>query len=109
MTTTLLTRPFFRFRHLLPILLASVLPGMAQNAIQPTSVISTSMWDTAGLGGHKDKMIDGSGLSGPGSVLTQEHDNNSNVNSWHVGHFPGGIAGGVTGTPPYGAPPAVNT
>ncbi len=37
---------------------------LAQNAIQPTSVITTSMWDGAGLGGNKDKMIDGSGFSG---------------------------------------------
>jgi subtilisin-like proprotein convertase family protein len=100
MTTTRLSRSLFHFRHLLPILLASVLPGMAQNAITPTAVNTTSMWDNPGLGGNKEKMRDGSGLSGPGSVLTQGHDNNSNVNSWHAGNLPGGISGGTTGNPP---------
>lgn len=110
MSSTRQIAPHSYFRPVLLLLLASVLPGMAQLIpITPTSVSTSSFWDTAGLGGHKDKMINGNGLTGSGSVLTRFHDNNSNVNSWHAGAFPGGIVGGVTGTPPYGAPPPVNT
>jgi CARDB len=70
------------------------------NPITPTEVLTTSMWDTAGRGGHMGKIIDGSGLVGSGSELTRAHDNISNANSWHTGGFFGGISGGNLGTPP---------
>lgn len=50
-------------------------------------------------------MIDGSGLSGGGSVFTQTHDELVTANTiWHAGPDSGGISGGVTGPPPFGPP-----
>jgi alpha-tubulin suppressor-like RCC1 family protein len=110
MASISLTHAFSHFRLLLLFLLASLLPGMAQNVITGVTVTTTSEWvgPTAGV---REKMIDGSGLSASGPVLTQTHDNLVTAETmWHAGPRPGGIVGGVTGaeTPTF-VPPPVNT
>ncbi len=83
-------------------------PVLAGDPITPTAVIVTSQW-VGPIAGVRANMIDGSGLSGGGSVLTQTHDNVVTANTmWHAGPDAGDIVGGVTGPPPFGAPP-VNT
>ena len=63
----------------------------------------TSQWTNTGDGNVRH-LIDGSGLSGTGSVLTQTHDASANAATmWHAGPNNGGLGG------PVGNPPAVNT
>jgi hypothetical protein len=83
-------------------------PMLAGNPITPTDVLTTSQW-VGPIAGVRANMINGTGLSGGGSVLTQTHDELVTANTiWHAGPDAGGISGGVTGPPPFGAP-LVNT
>lgn len=66
--------------------------------ITPVTVKATSYW-SAGDGNHIN-IINGLGLSGGGSVLTQTHGNSATANGmWHAGPNDGGL-GGPTGSPP---------
>lgn len=67
--------------------------------ITPTDVWSTSEWGGAN-DGRDDHLIDGSGLSGPGEVWSQLHDDSPNATTmWHAGDSDGGL-GGPVGLPP---------
>jgi len=66
--------------------------------ITPTTVKATSYW--VAVDGNHNNVINGSGLSGGGSVLAQTHNNASNASTmWHGGPNDGGL-GGPTGNPP---------
>jgi hypothetical protein len=92
-------------------LLAVLLPSpswasLTGNLLTP-SAITTSQW-TIGGDGSKENMINGSGLSGAGSVETRLHDaSGSAATMWHAGGNSGGISGGATGFPPLVASQAV--
>jgi subtilisin-like proprotein convertase family protein len=84
-----------------------VIPVITGTAITPLAVTTTSQW-VGPTDGVKERMIDGSGLSGSGSVLTQTHDALSSAASmWHAGPDAGGIDPAVPAA--LGNPPAVNT
>ena len=83
-------------------------PVLAGDPITPTAVIVTSQW-VGPIAGVKENIINGTGLSGGGSVLSQTHDAVVTADTmWHAGPNAGDISGGVTGPLPFGAPP-VNT
>lgn len=67
--------------------------------LHPTSVLGSSQWTTSGDGAVAH-LIDGSGLSGSGSVEGQTHDDDENAATmWHAGPVDAGL-GGTTGDPP---------
>ena len=83
--------------------IVAVAPATAA-VLTPASAVATSSW-YAPI--SPDRLIDGSGLSGVGPLLSQTHDNDpAGATMWHGGPNDAGL-GGPTGNPPTVADQAV--